>query len=252
MIAAFQHRILEALGLDELPATGALYDTMLVVVGRGTSVAEANAEASKLTRITAENMGFGWCETVYSGVTFPSVGRGLEMALKLGFKKIVVAPYFLFSGRLIDRIHAYVEKVAAENPQVKFIMADYLRDQPHVINTFVARIEETISPASTNGDLLENFQSRLASGEVSVHHHHAEFKPDHHHHDHHHDHTHNHAHSHEPYRHIAHPHGPRTMIDENVCCCFMSQFPQSVIDEERKLRLEAGPVDQTPRCQADN
>jgi len=187
---------------------------------------------------------------VYSGVTFPSVGRGLEMALKLGFKKIVVAPYFLFSGRLIDRIHAYVEKVAAENPQVKFIMADYLRDQTHVINTFVARIEETISPAPVNGDLLEDFQSRLASGEVSVHHHHAEFKPDHHHHDHHHYHTHNHAHSHEPYRHIAHPHGPRTMIDENVCCCFMSQFPQSVIDEERKLRHTPGPADKIPQCQA--
>jgi len=254
MILAFQHRVLEALGLDELPATGALYDTMLVVVGRGTSVAEANADASKLTRIVAENMGFGWCETVYSGVTFPSVGRGLEMALKLGFKKIVVAPYFLFSGRLIDRIHAYVEKVAAESPQVRFIMADYLRDQTHVINTFVARIEETITPVSMSSDLLEDFQSRLASGEVSIHHHHAEFKPDHHHHDHHHDHAHNHshAHSHEPYRHIAHPHGPRTMIDENVCCCFMSQFPQSVIDEERKLRLEAGPVDQPPRRQADN
>ena len=28
------------------------------------------------------------------------------------------------------------------------------------------------------------------------------------------------------------------MIDQGVCCCFMSQFPQEVIDEERALRLE--------------
>ena len=104
MIRAFEQRILEALGLSETPAAGELYDTMLVVVGRGTSVVEANAEAAKLTRTVCENIGFGWSETVYSGVTFPSVGRGLEMALKLGFKKIVVAPYFLFGGRLIDRI----------------------------------------------------------------------------------------------------------------------------------------------------
>ena len=36
------------------------------------------------------------------------------------------------------------------------------------------------------------------------------------------------------------------MINENVCCCFMSQFPQSVIDEEqaRKPVLEG-----TPSCQ---
>lgn len=282
MIMAFQHRIMEAIDLVEMPEPGDLYDTMLVVVGRGTSVARANAEASKLTRIVAENMGFGWCETVYSGVTFPSVGRGLEMALKLGFKKIVVAPYFLFSGKLIGRINAYIEKVAADNPDVSFQVADYLRDQAHVINTFVERIEETVSQPAVNDGLMEQFQAKLAAGEVTVHHHHAEFQPesdsephshshDHNHgHDHGHDqgHSHDHSskqddghshashshaghgHSHAPYRHIAHPHGPRTMIDENVCCCFMSQFPQAVIDEERALRVAAGKpvVDQVPQC----
>tara|TARA_B110000977_G_scaffold52552_1_gene71407 strand:- start:99 stop:1292 length:1194 start_codon:yes stop_codon:yes gene_type:complete len=278
MIMAFQHRIMEAVDLAEMPQPGDLYDTMLVVVGRGTSVAQANAEVSKLTRIVAENMGFGWCETVYSGVTFPSVGRGLEMALKLGFKKIVVAPYFLFSGKLIGRIHGYIDKVVAQHPDVSISVADYLRDQSHVINTFVERIEETVSQPAVNNGLMESFQARLAAGEVTVHHHHAEFQPevevasdahthshDHKHdHDHDHDHDHKHDHSHKkqghshaghghthaPYRHIAHPHGPRTMIDENVCCCFMGQFPQAVIDEERALRLAAGiaAVDQIPQC----
>ena len=275
MIMAFQHRIMEAVNLSEMPKPGALYDTMLVVVGRGTSVAQANAEVSKLTRIVAENMGFGWCETVYSGVTFPSVGRGLEMALKLGFKKIVVAPYFLFSGKLIGRIHGYIEKVATDHPDVSFHVADYLRDQSHVINTFVERIEETVSQPAVNDGLMENFQARLAAGEVTVHHHHAEFKPEAesvaeahtqtHTHTHTHGHSHEHAHAHQkdaghshsghghthaPYRHIAHPHGPRTMIDENVCCCFMGQFPQAVVDEERALRLALGRpvIDKIPQC----
>ena len=263
MIQAFQHRIMEALNLTNMPKPGYLYDTMLVVVGRGTSVAEANAEASKLTRIVAENMGFGWCETFYSGVTFPSVGRGLEIALKLGFKKIVVAPYFLFSGRLIGRINAYVEKVVCENPQVRFFIADYLRDHAHVINTFVCRIEETIARPALDDGLMERFQSRLAAGEVAIHHHHAEYQPlqEAHAHDHdhahdHHSHSHDHrgqGHTHKPYRHIAHPHGPRTMIDENVCCCFMSQFPQAVVDEERALRQAQGRAasERTPQCQVD-
>ena len=271
MIMAFQHRIMESVGLVEMPQPGDLYDTMLVVVGRGTSVSQANAEVSKLTRIVAENMGFGWCETVYSGVTFPSVGRGLEMALKLGFKKIIVAPYFLFSGKLIGRIHGYIDKVAKDHPDVTFEVADYLRDQSHVINTFIERIEETVSQPAVNDGLMEKFQAKLAAGEVTVHHHHAEFQPeaeagsqvhDHSHsNDHSHGHTHapkkdeghshaGHGHTHAPYRHIAHPHGPRTMIDENVCCCFMGQFPQAVIDEERALRVALGKpvVDQIPQC----
>ena len=81
MIAAFEARILESLNVDHIHE-GDLYETMLVVVGRGTSDTYANAEAAKLTRIVAENLGFGWSETVYSGVTFPSVGQGLEIALR--------------------------------------------------------------------------------------------------------------------------------------------------------------------------
>ena len=122
MIAAFEARILQALGKHHVHA-GDLYDTMLVVVGRGTSDTMANAEAARLTRIVTENMGFGWAETVYSGVTYPSVGRGLEMAMKLGFKKIVVAPYFLFTGKLIDRIYGYVDRVAQANPDVTLLKA---------------------------------------------------------------------------------------------------------------------------------
>jgi sirohydrochlorin cobaltochelatase len=269
MISAFQMRILNALGYEQVPEVGELYDTMLVVVGRGTSVTSANAEVAKLTRTVCENLGFGWAETVYSGVTYPSVGRGLEMALKLGYKKIVVAPYFLFGGRLIDRIMGYVDKVASENPEVIFARADYLRDQTHVINTFMERINETILGQSAQGgqlSLMEDFTQRLARGEVDVHHHHAEFQPeaehghaetghagienhDHSHshdtHSHNHSHGHSHGHSHAPYKHIGHPNGPRTMINENICCCFMRQFPQHIIDEEKAVKIE---LPGTPAC----
>ena len=258
MITAFQTRILEAMNLTHVH-DGDLYDTMLVVVGRGTSVSAANAEAAKLTRLVSENLGFGWSETVYSGVTYPSVGRGLEMAVKLGFKKIVVAPYFLFGGKLIDRIYAYTDKIAAENPDIQFMKAGYLRDQAHVINTFAQRIEETIDGPEPALSLMASFKQRLADGEVDVHHHHAEFQPSDHSHEHEHEHSHSHSHdhshshshdhshghSHAPYKHIGHPHGPRTMINENVCCCFMGQFPQAIIDEEIANKPElAG----TPSC----
>ncbi|MEJ2066297.1 MAG: hypothetical protein P8X74_23965, partial [Reinekea sp.] len=103
--------------------------------------------------------------------------------------------------------------------------------------------------------LMDSFQQRLAAGEVSVHHHHAEFQPeetdDHaghshrHDHSHSHSHSHSHGHSHSPYKHIGHPHGPRTMINDNVCCCFMGQFPQSVIDEEMAVKAERPGV---PSC----
>ena len=259
MIEAFQTRIYQSMALDCQQPPANIHDTMLVVVGRGTSDTLANAEAAKLTRIVNENMGFGWADTVYSGVTYPSVGVGLERLIKLGFKKIVVAPYFLFTGRLIKRIYAYVDKIAEQHPQIEFIKTPYLNDHPKVIDAFEVRLREimTEQPPSNAESLMQSFQRRLAAGEIDIHHHHAEFvdpeeaaaalTAEHgHSHDHDHDHEHSHSHGHDHaqshdhshghshgvYKHIEHPLGPRTMIGENLCCCFMSQFPQSLLDQE--------------------
>jgi sirohydrochlorin cobaltochelatase len=247
MISAFKMRILECLGLSHVH-DGDLYDTMLVVVGRGTSDTYANAEVAKLTRIVTEDLGFGWSETVYAGVTFPSVGQGLSTIVRLGYEKVVVAPYFLFTGRLIDRIHNYVDLVAKENPQIKFHKAHYLADQDHVIDTFIERIDEVNAGKVTkNTDLMGSFEDQLKKGEINIHHHHAEYKPlidpdddeaaHDHGHGHGHGHGHDHKHNHGVYKHISHPNGPRTMIDDGVCCCFMSQFPDQVIKEQRQINF---------------
>ncbi len=265
MIEAFQTRIYQSMEIDAAQPPASIHDTMLVVVGRGTSDTLANAEAAKLTRIVNENMGFGWADTVYSGVTYPSVGSGLERLIMLGFKKIVVAPYFLFTGRLIKRIYAYVDSIAAKYPDVEFIKTPYLNDHERVIDAFEVRLREIMEDLADPRDesLMSSFQRRLAAGEVEIHHHHAEFVDpeeaaaahEHHSHDHDHSHEHEHGHSHSHghdhshdhdhghshgiYKHIDHPLGPRTMIGENLCCCFMSQFPQEVLDEEAdKMKLQ--------------
>ncbi|MEM7289514.1 MAG: sirohydrochlorin chelatase, partial [Pseudomonadota bacterium] len=116
-----------------------------------------------------------------------------------------------------------------------------------VIDTFVDRVREAQSGTfDTDHDLMASFKERLARNEVEVHHHHAEFRDplddenvDDASHDHNHSHDHDHHHHHHGvYKHIIHPHGPRTMIDEGVCCCFMSQFPDEVVEEERQLRSQ--------------
>ena len=63
-----------------------------------------------------EGFGFGWAETAYSGVTFPLVEPALEKAARLGFRRIVVFPYFLFTGILVQRIYDATDAVAARHP----------------------------------------------------------------------------------------------------------------------------------------
>ena len=125
-------------------ATGkvAMHDTLLVTVGRGASDPDANSNVAKVGRLLTEGLGFAWGETAYSGVTFPLVKPALRHAVRLGFKRIVVFPYFLFTGILVRRIYEQTDLVAAEFPEIEFVKAGYLNDHPLVVETFLDRINE--------------------------------------------------------------------------------------------------------------
>jgi sirohydrochlorin cobaltochelatase len=245
MIQAAGARIREA--LDAADSSVPLSDTMLVVVGRGSSDPDANSNVAKVARMLVEGFGFGWGETVYSGVTFPLVEPGLRHAVKLGFRRIVVFPYFLFSGVLVSRIRQHTQLVAADHPELEFVEAGYLGDHPLVINTFLERVQEVVRGETQMNCSLCKYRAQVLGFETEVgapqqsHHHHVEglveactlcehectgaCQPDgipiplghshahghHHDHDHPHEHSHDHGHTHAPYPHADHPLGPRTL-----------------------------------------
>jgi len=125
-------------------------ESLLVVVGRGSSDPDANSNVSKITRMIVEGIGLGWGETVYSGVTFPLVEPGLKNVVRLGYKNIIIFPYFLFSGVLVTRIKRQSDLVAINNPNISFIHAKYLASQSYVVDTFVERIEEILNDEGNN------------------------------------------------------------------------------------------------------
>jgi sirohydrochlorin cobaltochelatase len=254
MIQAAGARIREALDASDSAAISRgeepvpLSDTLLVVVGRGSSDPDANSNVAKVARMLVEGFGFGWGETVYSGVTFPLVEPGLRHAVKLGFRRIVVFPYFLFSGVLVSRIRQHTQLVAADHPELEFVDASYLGDHPLVLNTFLERVQEVVRGETQMNCSLCKYRAQVLGFETEVgapqqsHHHHVEglveactlcehectgaCQPDgipiplgHHSHDHSHahdhshghDHAHDHGHTHAPYPHADHPLGPRTL-----------------------------------------
>lgn len=207
-------------------------DTLLVVVGRGASDPDANSNVAKVTRMLWEGLGLGWAETAYSGVTFPLVEPGLEHATRLGYKRIVVFPYFLFTGILVQRIYHYTDIVAAKYPEIEFIKASYLNDHPLVLDTFAERVEEIRNGENNMNCQLCKYREQFLGFENEVglrqesHHHHVEgvgtgtdessdSVEDAHSHVHEHSHDHNHNHGHHPYPHADHPLGPVTLEEKS-------------------------------------
>jgi sirohydrochlorin cobaltochelatase len=234
---AIDPKLLRAAGArieEALVAAGdgvARHDTLLVVVGRGASDPDANANVAKVMRLLWEGFGFGWGETCYSGVTFPLVEPGLEHAARLGYKRIVVFPYFLFTGILVQRIYDHTDIVAARHPEIEFVKAGYLNDHPAVLDAFAERVQEILDGENLMNCKLCKYREQVLGFEAEVglaqesHHHHVEGigtgkgghgphhhdHDDHHHHGNGHDHSHDHAHHHHPYPHADHPLGPVSM-----------------------------------------
>jgi len=117
-------------------------ETLLVVVGRGTNDPDANSNITKLARMLWEGMGLGWAEAAFSGVAHPRVDAALARAARLGFRRIIVFPYFLFTGVLIKRIYSQTDTVAALFPEIDFVKALYLRDHEGVLGAFCDRVGE--------------------------------------------------------------------------------------------------------------
>ena len=178
LLRAAGDRIREA--LDAAGDGVALHETMLVVVGRGASDPDANSNVAKVMRMLWEGFGFGWGETAYSGVTFPLVEPALVHAAKLGYRRIVVFPWFLFTGVLVKRIYAHTDRVAARHPGIEFVKAPYLNDHPAVLDAFAERVEETLHGANLMNCKLCKYRERILGFEAEKglpqesHHHHVE------------------------------------------------------------------------------
>ena len=219
---------LEAAGEAAAEDTVPIAETLLVVVGRGASDSDANSNVAKVMRMLWEGFGFGWGMVAYSGVTFPLVAPALEHAAKLGYRRVIVFPYFLFTGVLVKRIYDHTDQIAAAHPQIEFLKAPYLNDHPLVLDAFAERVEEILKGENKMNCKLCKYRDQILGFEAEVglaqesHHHHVEGigtgTGDHdHEHEHSHDHSHghDHGHGHHPYPHAEHPLGPKTLEKMN-------------------------------------
>ncbi len=178
LLKAAAERIEEAEALAETKVERA--STLLMVAGHGTNDSDANSNTCKVARMLWEGMGFGWAEVSYSGVTTPLVDAGLTQAVKLGYRRIIVYPFFLFTGILVQRIYDLVDEAAAAHPEVEILNASYLNDHPLLIDAFIDRIGEMLSGEKVMNCQLCEYREQIIGFEGDI----GQLQVGHQHHDH--------------------------------------------------------------------
>jgi len=123
----------------------------VLVVGRGSTDPDANADVVKSARLLWEGREFRFAETAFVSLARPDVAEGLERCRLLGARQIVVARYFLFPGVLPDRVQEQASGYAREHPELDIRCSDVLGDCAELARLVYERYQEALS-----GDIRMN------------------------------------------------------------------------------------------------
>lgn len=125
--------------------------THLVVIGRGTSDPEANADAAKLARWLEEGLGFAESSVAFFAMTRPRLDEGLDRAARRSDGRVAVLPLLLFGGKLEETTARALAAAETRNHGVRFSLAAPLCHQQSLADLLTTRLEQ----AATEGDEVE-------------------------------------------------------------------------------------------------
>ena len=162
-------------------------NTALLIIGRGSSDPDANSALFRISRLVWEKLPYHIVETAFMGITRPTLPEGLKRCLDLGARQIIVLPYFLFTGILMERMIDQTGEFNEAHPETRAVVADYMGFHPYLAEIVARRLEETLDgDIKMNCDLCQ-YRTDFVTQNPSAHHHHH----------HHHDHDHHSPHLHE-------------------------------------------------------
>ena len=183
---------MQALDMPDPTTTG------VVLLGRGSSDRQANGEMAKMARWLMEETDHELVDLAFTGITWPRLEKAVQRQSLLGMTQIVVLPYYLFNGTLVERIARQVENLKAQYPAIRFTATAYFGFEREIFEVLETRVNDLQRGASGSGMPCDGCKYRDFGVEHGLGgHHHDDAAP----HSHDHDHAHEHGHSHE----AAHP-----------------------------------------------
>jgi sirohydrochlorin cobaltochelatase len=132
-------------------AVGGSTSPAVLVVGRGSTDPDANADVVKTARLLWEGRDYPLAETAFVSLARPDVAEGLERCRLLGARRIVVARYFLFPGVLPDRVAEQATAYAAAHPELDIRSTGVLGDCDEIAALVYERYHEALA-----GDIRMN------------------------------------------------------------------------------------------------
>ena len=181
IIELWRDRLSQLDTLEHNPRNISRQDTVLLFVGRGSSDPDANGDVYKLARIMWEGSGYKTVETCFIGITHPRLEEGFRRAYMYQPKRVIVLPYFLFTGTLMEKIFNITAQQGEQHPDLDFACLPEMGIAPQLLQVLREReIEAQLGQVAMNCEMCK-FRLAAVVGDSEHHHHHEHGH--HHHHD---------------------------------------------------------------------
>lgn len=116
--------------------------TSVVVVGRGSSDAEANGDFCKLARLLAERRAFAWVVPAFIGIARPRFEEALDLMACTQPERLLVIPYLLFGGRLLTQLEEQAADFRMRYPSIETTVAPHLGVHHRLLEVLDDRLTE--------------------------------------------------------------------------------------------------------------
>lgn len=166
VLDACRDRVLEAeaSSASSIPRSA----TCLVIAGRGTTDPDANSDVAKLARLLQEGMGFAQSAVCFSGTATPLMPEGLQTVAKSGSRRIIILPFFLFTGVLMKRIAAACAETAAAFPKSEFLLCEPIGAHPALLDAFTERAKEALEGSARSNCGLCKYRTAIVGYEAEA------------------------------------------------------------------------------------
>jgi len=151
-------------------------NTDVVLLARGSSDKVANGEVAKMARWLFEDTDHDMVDLAFTGITFPKLESVVQRQAACGMKQIIILPYYLFTGVLIERIGRQTMRLRQQYPSIVFGLGGYIGFDEAIYDMLDQRIAEATGASPDEPQMLEcdgcKYRDFAEEHGIGHHHHH--------------------------------------------------------------------------------
>ncbi|MZH41071.1 MAG: sirohydrochlorin chelatase [Nitrospinae bacterium] len=117
-------------------------ETLLITIGHGSKNTNCNLKVKNEISNLGEKLGFAKTLIFFSGINNNSLDDLQESFIPHGFNRVIIFPFFLFSGVWVKRVHTLADEFQLKYQDTEFLKASCLSHHDKIVEALVQRAKE--------------------------------------------------------------------------------------------------------------